>query len=270
MDEPARKRRRTNSPQERERQSSPLRKPARRPSFASPTKASLARSYPNLLRPKSVGGDDSGATSSGDPSTRGKQARAYVLGGTELPEELRQEASREEQTQEIANAQITTPRARRVDNNRRAGNATGGADEDDADLPLTPSQGRLEERRGILFSSPSKRPPRAKEAVKQSPLRPKAPLPDNGPSEAAVEDSAVEEEIVTGKNQGPDPEVEKRKQELLRLQREVANLESQVKRCNEEIIKEQGRTPEQRISLLESNDLRSATFRRALSSQKLT
>jgi hypothetical protein len=47
MDEPPRKRRKTSSPVPPP--SSPLRKPPRRPSFASPTKASLARNYPNLL-----------------------------------------------------------------------------------------------------------------------------------------------------------------------------------------------------------------------------
>ena len=47
MDEPPRKRRKTSSPVRPP--SSPLRKPPRRPSFASPTKASLARNYPNLL-----------------------------------------------------------------------------------------------------------------------------------------------------------------------------------------------------------------------------
>ena len=47
MDEPPRKRPKTSSPERPP--SSPLRKPPRRPSFASPTKASLARNYPNLL-----------------------------------------------------------------------------------------------------------------------------------------------------------------------------------------------------------------------------
>lgn len=47
MDEPPRKRRKTSSPIRAP--TSPLRKPPRRPSFASPTKASLARSYPTLL-----------------------------------------------------------------------------------------------------------------------------------------------------------------------------------------------------------------------------
>lgn len=47
MDEPPRKRRKTSSPVHPS--SSPLRQPPRRPSFASPTKASLARNHPNLL-----------------------------------------------------------------------------------------------------------------------------------------------------------------------------------------------------------------------------
>jgi hypothetical protein len=53
MDEPSRKRRKTSSPAP----SSPRGQPARRRSFASPTKASLARNYPSLLPPQSPARD---------------------------------------------------------------------------------------------------------------------------------------------------------------------------------------------------------------------
>ena len=59
MDEPPRKRRKTSSPVRPP--SSPLRKPPRRPSFASPTKASLARNYPNLLPTRTSPRQDSRA-----------------------------------------------------------------------------------------------------------------------------------------------------------------------------------------------------------------
>ncbi|KAH6616630.1 hypothetical protein C7974DRAFT_48481 [Boeremia exigua] len=69
MDEPPRKRRKASSPLQAP--SSPLRKPPRRPSFASPTKASLARNYPNLLPTRTPPRDDIYA--------RTKQAGASIL-----------------------------------------------------------------------------------------------------------------------------------------------------------------------------------------------
>ena len=56
MDDPPRKRRKTSSPVRPS--SSPLRQPPRRPSFASPTKASLARNYPTLLPTRTSPRDD--------------------------------------------------------------------------------------------------------------------------------------------------------------------------------------------------------------------
>jgi hypothetical protein len=53
----------------------------------------------------------------------------------------------------------------------------------------------------------------------------------------------------------PDPEVEKRKQEKARLQREVAELEVQVSRCIEEIVKEQQRDPGRALGPADSLDL---------------
>ncbi|KAL5117519.1 hypothetical protein ACEQ8H_004549 [Pleosporales sp. CAS-2024a] len=218
MDEPARKRRRTNSPEERA--ASPLRKPARRPSFASPTKASLARNYPNLLpsRPAPPA-SPSRPSSRGDMLARGKQARADRLGET--------------------------------------------VDEEEGGLPTTPSQRGLEEqhgpRRSILFSSPSKRPPRAKGAVKQSPLRSKAPPVQETSSSRRLEDGpvdAVAEEEEEAKQAEPlDPEIERRKQEKARLQRELAILEKQLSQCTQEIVKEQQRGPDEALNMVERAEL---------------
>lgn len=268
MDEPARKRRKTNSPEERERQSSPLRKPPRRPSFASPTKASLARSYPNLLRPTSAGGEASRPTSRGDILARGKQARAFVLGQTDTQQEANPEAIEEKggdttaaAQEPLSKLQNVTPRARKLVEHRSTATHTHPVDEDDADLPTTPSQRGLEEqdepRRGILFSSPSKRqPPRIKDPVKQSPLKPRAPPVHNGPIAQSVEVGQGEKDVQAQKMSPPDPEVARRKQEKAQLQRELEDLESQMSRCTEEIAKEQRRVPDEALRSTERAELK--------------
>jgi hypothetical protein len=266
MDEPARKRRKTSSPLERA--SSPLRKPPRRPSFASPTKASLARNYPNLLssRPTSAGSPIR-PNSRGDILARGKQARTYVLSETDTQEESSQDVFQEETSEKIAGAQqrapyvgSATPRARKGTGQRRAGTPTGGLEDDEPDLPTTPSQRGLEEqdgpRRGVLFSSPSKRPPRAKGPVKQSPLRPKAPPAQRTAPELQVVDGQdAGAQDTAEKREPPDPELERRKHEKARLQREMEELEAQVSRCTEEIVKEQNRDGIQPLLSYERSDL---------------
>jgi hypothetical protein len=227
MDEPARKRRKTSSPAERS--PSPLRKAPRRPSFASPTKASLARNYPNLLPTQ--------PTSARSPSrpndlvARRKQARAFVLGETDVQETLNREDARRSNAPSsedlLPNAQNSTPRARKTATYRAAPAVYDGP------------------RRGVLFSSPSKRPPRMKSPVKQSPLRPRAPPVQEASSTQYIEDGPQDtvSKEQAGKREPLDPEVEKRKQEKARLQYELAELESQVSRCAEEIVKEQQRSP---------------------------
>jgi len=72
-----------------------------------------------------------------------------------------------------------------------------------------------------------------------------------------VED--ITEEItqeVVQKRQPPDPEIERRKQEKARLQREVEDLESQVSRCIEEVVKEQRRGPEDSLRSPERDSLK--------------
>lgn len=264
MDEPARKRRKTSSPPA-ERPSSPLKKPPRRPSFASPTKASLSRNYPNLLRFDPAESPSSRRDSRGDILARGKQARAYVLGETDVQEALSRELAEEQEMNNVTagaqrrfgDAYELTPRARRVIDHRSAPIAA----EDEPELPSTPSRRQLGEadnpRRGILFSSPSKRPPRMKDPVKKSPLQSKAPPVQEASSTQHVEDGP-EDVIATAKSQRrepPDPELEKRKQEKARLEREVAELESQISRCTEAIGKEQQRSPTDPLWATERTEL---------------
>ncbi|KAF1842094.1 uncharacterized protein K460DRAFT_358755 [Cucurbitaria berberidis CBS 394.84] len=260
MDEHARKRRKTNLSEERERQSSPPRKVPRRPSFASPTKASLARNYPNLLRPDSAGGAASRPTSRSNILPRGKQARAFVLDETNIQQDLSQEPSEDPDDDTTAGASLrppithnVTPRPRKVVGYKSAPVLAGASDEEAADLPTTPSQRGLEEqdgpRRGVLFSSPSKQPPRVNDPAKQSPLRPKT-LPVQ-----IVEHGLDENDVEPQKRPSPDPEVEMRKREKGRLQRELEDLEAQVLKCTEEIAKEQQRAPDKALRPTERTDL---------------
>jgi hypothetical protein len=269
MDEPARKRRKTSSPPAQP--SSSLRKPARRPSFASPTKASLARNYPNLLpsRPTTAG-PASRPGSRGDVLARGKQARAYVLGETDVQESLSQELAQDNTAvdadagaqQRYKEVQSMTPRTKRVIGHRSAAFDVGARADEEPDLPTTPSQQGLEKqdepRRGVLFSSPSKRPPRALGPVKHSPLRPKAPPVQEASPTQHIEDGPDDTQSRNGveRAQTPDPEVEKKKQEKVRLEREIAELEAQVTQCAQEIAKEQQRTPAEPLRPSEQSILR--------------
>lgn len=200
MDEPPRKRRKTSSPAQQ--QSSPLRKPPRRLSFASPTKASLARNYPNLLPTRTPPRDD--VRSRGEQSRR----RAIEEAGT-------------------------------------SGKEIEDRAEEEADLRSSPPQRGLEDperpRQGVLFSSPSKRPPRPNGALRRSPLAPAQPDQHNQltrPVEDASDEGGQQRKA---KKPSLDLEVEKRRQEKTRLQREVEELEAQVARCTNEIAAEQQR-----------------------------
>jgi hypothetical protein len=224
MDEPARKRRKTSSLGP----SSPRRQPERQPTFASPTKASLARDYPSLLPPQSPARDQLRA--------RGKQARAFVLGAAD------------DQQEPAQRARGATPPRHTENNTRRLGG-------EGADLPLTPSQIGLEAqdepRRGILFSSPSKRPPRVKDTTKQSPLQPNI-LAVAQPIQVRHDNT---QNTTARKGQPPDPELEKRKHEKARLEHELAELEAQVLRCTKEIVKEQQRGVDDTFTPLERTDM---------------
>jgi hypothetical protein len=267
MSEPPAKRRRTNSPEQRA--SGPLKQPPRRrPSFASPTKASLARGYPNILASTSVLAPSPKRSTHGDIIARGKQARAFVLGETDVqpgtqPGGFGEESEATVGAHEASGDQNTTPRARKINlvAARRAPIDAHRVDQDETELPATPSQKGLEQdapRRGVLFSSPSKRPPRVKDPVKRSPLKPKAPAVQSDDLATSVEDGPVDEdtEHARQRRQPPDPDVERRKQKKARLQREVEELEAEVSRCVEEVVNEQRRTPEEALRPTERADLK--------------
>jgi hypothetical protein len=95
-----------------------------------------------------------------------------------------------------------------------------------------------------------------KGAVKQSPLRPKAPPVQETSSVQHIEDGP-EAKDQSKKAEPFDPEVEKRKQEKARLQRELADLEAQVARCSEEIVKEQQRSPAEALRAADRAELQS-------------
>jgi type II secretory pathway component PulM len=61
---------------------------------------------------------------------------------------------------------------------------------------------------------------------------------------------------VVQERQPPDPEIERRKQEKARLQREVEELEAQVSRCIDEVVKEQRRGPEDSLRPPERDSLK--------------
>ena len=114
----------------------------------------------------------------------------------------------------------------------------------------------------MIFSSPSKRPPRVKDPVKQPPPSSRAPAVQSDDFTGTVEDGPVDDiteditQEVVHKKQPPDPDIERRKQEKARLQREVEELESQVSRCIEEVVKEQRRGPEDSLRSPERDSLK--------------
>jgi hypothetical protein len=253
---------------------SPLKQRPRRPSFASPTKSSLARNYPGLLpgprpeRPSSSGLDKSNTNERADLLARGKEARAFVMGEKDTQSIARPKpATNGEKTQASASAlqprvikpQETTPRARRAARPSMLDNVS----EEEAELPRTPSQRTVEEqdtpRRGALYSSPSKRPPRLRDSVKPSPLKEKAPSVQQDRSEIPL-DELVENRAPIRKSEKverppPDPELEERKREKKRLARELKDLKDQVSRCTEEIVKIQEQSSAQSLQPEAKEDL---------------
>jgi hypothetical protein len=239
MDEPARKRRRTSSPAP----SSPARQSERRPPFASPTKASLGRNYPNSLPPQSPARDQLRA--------RGKQARAFVLGETDADVDAQQGLGQDAQGN-AGDERATMPSRQNVNGAQRG-------DEREPDLPLTPSQRGIEgqdaPRRGILFSSPSKRPPRVKGPTKQSPLPSKTAVREPHLARHVQVEHVDTQDVTETNRQPPNPEIERRKQEKARLEHELAELEAQVSRCTQEIAKEQQREDDATLTYSEQAEM---------------
>ncbi|KAF2445083.1 hypothetical protein P171DRAFT_485152 [Karstenula rhodostoma CBS 690.94] len=256
------------------RSSSPLkeppRRPPRRPSFASPTKASLARGYPDLLqRPSSS--DAAALNTRADILARGKQARAFILGEQDDMLQSAPVAAEEEANGTVVGAQSpharqprpqTTPHAQKTRPRRER--LAGAALEEEAELPATPSQRGAQEGytpRPGLFSSPSKLPPRLNELSRRSRTPRKAPaVHQDGidvPVDGHVRNAENEaQQTRQDKAQPPDPELEEKKREKARLEKELGLLEKQVSRCTEEIATSQAQpasyvgSPEEREALV--------------------
>lgn len=265
MDEPPRKRRKTASPGAHERESSPLKKPPRRPSFASPTKASLARFNPNLLppRPTSSSSATSRPDSRGDILNHGKQARAFIFGETErdggeeeIAEDDQDQALAGAKDQRSSKAQNVTPRPRRIGERTRSSLPTHGLLEEEAELPTSPSRAAEQQdtpRRGVLYSSPSKRPPRVKDIAGQSPLKSRQQeVRGVRAATTAAEEQAQEE---AKKMKQPDPELEKKKWERDVLLRELQELEKDVAECASHITRLQDQPPTKAFSPSQRDNL---------------
>lgn len=200
MNEPPRKRRKTSSPPQAP--SSPLRKPPRRPSFASPTKASLARNYPSLLPTRTPPRDNF--------RTQTTQTR------------------------------VSSPVRADTSPDHTEEGAEEGLPSAESPRGLKAQEGP---RRGALFSSPSKRPLRAI----QSPLKDASAVQQDQLNRPEDEVMNVDGHNGKEKKARLDPEIEIRKQEKERLQRQVGELEAQVSKCAQEIAAERERIPDDPI-----------------------
>ncbi|OAG08312.1 uncharacterized protein CC84DRAFT_1257193 [Paraphaeosphaeria sporulosa] len=253
------------------RSSSPLkeppRRPPRRPSFASPTKASLSRGYPDLLqRPSSS--DATALNGRADILARGKQARAFILGeqGDMAPitaEEDANGAVAGAQSPHVRNpVSQTTSRAQKT--RSRKERLAGETLEEEAALPATPSHRGAEEGytpRPGLFSSPNKLPPRLKDPSRMSRTPRKTPaVHQDGidvPMDGQVRNvEGLAQQTRQDKPQPPDPELEEKKREKARLEKELRLLEELVSKCAEEIGRSQAQPasyvgpPEEREALV--------------------
>lgn len=251
----------------------PPRRLSRRPSFASPTRASLARGHPDLLQ-RPVPSALPAAIGPADMFARGKEARAFILGGKDGNLQTVSVAARSNENATAAGAQIppvpnrlqnSTPRAQRT--KRPA--VSAGPDED-PDLPSTPSQRVREEQytsRPGLFSSPSKQPPRLRNSVNQSPLT-KHPLDvQHVGADIALKRtiSHTENEIQPeekGKKGPTDSIIGAKKYEKARLTKELKAVEEHISHCDKELSQINAQasgyiaTSEERASLLNLiNDL---------------
>ncbi|KAK5145259.1 hypothetical protein LTR04_001340 [Oleoguttula sp. CCFEE 6159] len=191
------------------------RRTSTRPSFMSPTKASLARFNPSLLpRPTSAGSDVGRPDARSELIARGQQALAYIRGesASALSPVIERPVapSRDYTTQDGATDQLidelleSTPREIRQslsDHDNASDRNLIGVDEEEAELPLTPAeQGLVDPEpeippRGILFSSPSRR--RRKnwgDKTRSSSLKPQI-LPPAQPGEAEESDNAESTEL---------------------------------------------------------------------------
>ena len=237
---------------------SPARKTPTRASFLSPTKASLARSNPRLLpRPTSAGSRDSRPNSRGEAIARAQEARAYILGDLEKAQpvpnvQAEQRESLEDAPQALpgAEAEREAPNKQTVSENgvttsqkRQEPSVNHRVPEEEADLPLTPKEQGLQEledtpRRGILYSSPSKRLRRNKTSAKPSPLKPKQLLAISNTDTSLANDGTAEERPQTTERDKKeeqsqvapphDPKEEGKRQEKERLLLQLKRLQDEV------------------------------------------
>ncbi|OCL08743.1 hypothetical protein AOQ84DRAFT_354346 [Glonium stellatum] len=236
---------------------SPMRKTPTRASFLSPTKASLARFNPELLpRPTSAGSGDPRPHSRGEAIAHGQEAHAYILGNPEKVQpapnvQIEQPESREDALQASSGAEVEREASNRqpVSKNGAASLQKGEestvnprAQEEEADLPLTPKEQGLRgpedtPRRGILYSSPSKRLRRNKTSAKPSPLKPKQPSV-TAYNDASLADGATgERPLAIGRGEKdkqpqaappPHPKEKAKKQEKERLLLQMKSLQDEV------------------------------------------
>ncbi len=108
-------------------------------------------------------------------------------------------------------------------------------------------------RRGVLFSSPSKRPLRVPHVVTRSPLQDASAVQQNQLARPVGEAISTSNQEKKAKNL--DPEIEKKKRERSQLQREIEELEAQVSRCTKEITAEQERAADDTLPLAQRTDL---------------
>ncbi|KAF2271809.1 uncharacterized protein EI97DRAFT_497022 [Westerdykella ornata] len=254
MNEPPRKRRKTASPNASEAASSPLKKPLRRPSFASPTKASLARFNPNLLQ-----------TGREALIQRGKQARAFIFGGSA------EQTAGTGNTQNEADPTIAAAgRGSSLEEERRATvsevarrntreSTSVSQEEEEPELPQTSPQALEQDtpRRGMLFSSPSKRPPRKATGVHSS-LKARPGVSSETRIQPVNGADARGEGTETGaakKKEPPDPELESKKREKEKLLRELADLQNDVEQCVDKVKWLHSRSPSQELDPGDRDDL---------------
>ena len=237
---------------------SPARKTPARASFLSPTKASLARFNPGLLPyPTSASSGDSRPNNRGEAIARGQEVRAYILGDPEKAQpvpnvQAEQRESREDAPQALLGAEVERepPNKQTVSENavitpqkRQESSVNHRAPEEEADLPLTPKEQGLQEpedtpRRGILYSSPSKRLRRKKTSAKPSPLKPKQLLVTSNTDTLLADDGAAEERPqITERDEKEeksqvapphDPKEEGKRQEKERLLLQLKRLQDEV------------------------------------------
>ncbi|PVH98699.1 hypothetical protein DM02DRAFT_615634 [Periconia macrospinosa] len=239
-----------------DRPSSPLKKPPRRPSFASPTKASLARNYPNLLRQPSPTSASATVEQNGHGNgfANGKEARAHILEGRDKRTRAEQEEALGRESG-MTNGTTHTSRVRKTQNGKPHAQESERGGSEDSDVPLTPSHKDIL-RRGIPFSTPSKKPPKMKAPVQESSV-----VPDSSSIQEQAADQPGESKDKAQENANqktkllPDAELEQKRREKKQLLRELEELENQVSRCTEEIVKIQKQPSTHILSPKEREDL---------------